>query len=125
MQSATVVSRECAKSAVNANRPAKAEEFFQISLDRDPRQPWTHFEYARLLVQLDRRDEARSHFDKALINEKLPFLREIMSAIMILDMYPYDRARLQKASEHVDNALQLQPRSREAKELRQQLDQRL
>ena len=125
VQDVVVVSRECAKSAVNARQFTKAGHFFEVSLERGPRESWTHFEYARLLVQLDLRDEARSHFDKALVNEKVPFLREIMSAIMILDMYPHDRSRLAKASEHVNNALQLQPRSREAKQLRQHLDQRL
>jgi tetratricopeptide (TPR) repeat protein len=122
---AALVSRECAKASLSGDKLTEAEEYLKISLEKAPRDAWTHFEYARLLVRMERRDEARAHFDKALVNEDLPYLREIMSAFMLLDLYPYDRTRLLKASEHVDNALELQPRSREAKQLRDLLDKRL
>lgn len=122
---AAYIQLECGKSFAVAGDITRAEDYFNTALRSVPGNAWTHFELARLCASTDRRDLAKSHFDQAISNEKLPFLRELFAAFKLMDLYPYDRQKLLQASQHIDNALHLQPRSREAKQLRQQLDQRL
>lgn len=124
-RSVNPVQRECGMSFAAAEEFARAESYFLTTLKLSPRNAWTHFELARLYVRADKRDQARSHFNWAISNEGLPFLRELMSAFMLMDLYPYDRDQLTRAREHVEAALQMQPRSREALLLRQQLEDRL
>lgn len=120
-----VIGRECAKSYTAAGLLARAEALFDDLLAQNPADAWTRFELARLLVERGRRDEARAQFDAALAQEKLPFLREFMSAIMLIDLYPDDRDHLLEARDHVRNALRLQPREHQARQLLEYLDQRL
>jgi tetratricopeptide (TPR) repeat protein len=116
---------ECAKAYSSAKLHARAEDLFTHILARNPRNGWVHFELARLQVKMGQRSEARAHFDAAIEYEALPFLREFMSAVMLIELFPNDRSRLLEAREHVRNALQLQPRESQARELLQYLNQRL
>ena len=91
-------------------------------LERAPRSAWTHFELARLYAREGRRLEAEEHFDAALAHERVAFLREVMSAIRLLDLWPGNPARRAEALEHVKRALELQPRSPVARQLRADLE---
>jgi hypothetical protein len=74
---------------------------------------------------MDRWRDAESEFKLAIQRERLPFLREFMSGIMLMDLYPHDREQLQRARQHMQNALEIQPRAAQAREMLEYLDSRL
>jgi tetratricopeptide (TPR) repeat protein len=119
-----VLSHDCAMIYAAAGLQKRAEEFFLHALALDPGSAWDHFELARLYVRMEKRDLATSHFRSAIQNENLSFIREIMRAIMLIELYPGDPGRLVEAKNHLERALQLQPRSVHARELLDQLNRR-
>jgi tetratricopeptide (TPR) repeat protein len=120
-----IVANECGKAFTKARRYERAEGFYQQSLKTSPAFARTHFHLARLYVVMDRWRDAESEFKLAIQRERLPFLREFMSGIMLMDLYPHDRDQLQRARQHMQNALEIQPRAAQAREMLEQLDSRL
>jgi hypothetical protein len=114
--------RECGRVYAAVSDFSRAESLFRAALARDPNRAWIQFELARLYVSVNRQDEARRHFEMALSNERFPFIREIMQAIMLIDLWPEDIDRRQQARTHLETALQLQPRSVLARKLLAELD---
>lgn len=120
-----VVANECGKAFTQARQFKRAEVFYLQSLQQNPALSRTHFHLARLYVHMDRWLDAQTHFNLAIERERLPFLREFMSGIMLMDLYPQDHSRLVEARQHLENALQLQPRAAQAREVLEFLDQKL
>jgi tetratricopeptide (TPR) repeat protein len=110
------VSNECGKAFTQARRFEEAEAFYLRSLEISRGDARTNFHLARLYISMDRWREAKIRFESAIERERLPFLREFMSGIMLMDLYPHDPARLREAKQHMENTLQLQPRFSEARE---------
>jgi tetratricopeptide (TPR) repeat protein len=120
-----VVANECGETYWRAGRYDAAEILFLQSLERNPNHSRTHFHLARLYVKMDRWRDARDFFEWAIERERVPYLREYMSGIMLLDLYPHDRERLEAARGHMKSALLIQPRAREAREALEYLESRL
>lgn len=119
------VLNECGKVFTQARRFEEAEAFYMRSLEIGRGHARTHFHLARLYVAMDRWQDARNHFEAAISRERVPFLREFMSGLMLMDLYPHDPARLAEARRHVKNALQLQPRAKVARDALAVLDREL
>ncbi len=119
------LARECGNIFVASGNYQRAESLYLTSLERHRRNAWTHFELARLYVRMDRREEAQPYFKESLEREKMPFVREIMAAIMLIELHPGDRTRLLEAREHLETALQLQPRSAQARQALSYVEQQL
>lgn len=118
-----LLSHNCAMVYASAGLHQKAEEMFLHALHLDPGSAWDHFELARLYVRIERRDQAIAHFEAAIRNESMAFLRELMQAMMLLDLHPDDPGRVREAKAHLERALQLQPRSVHARQLLDRLNQ--
>ncbi|MEE4218896.1 MAG: tetratricopeptide repeat protein [Xanthomonadales bacterium] len=125
VRSGAHIARECANIFVASGNYDRAEDLYLTSLDRLRSNAWTHFELARLYVRMDRREDAQPFFSEALQREKVPFVREIMSAIMLVELYPGDRSRLLEARRHLETALRLQPRSAQARQALSYVEQKL
>jgi tetratricopeptide (TPR) repeat protein len=110
------VSNECGKAFTQARRFEQAEAFYLRSLEISRGDARTNFHLARLYISMDRWREAKNHFESAIERERLPFLREFMSGVMLMDLYPRDPDRLRQAKQHMENTLQLQPRFSQARE---------
>lgn len=119
------VARECANIFVASGNYERAESLYLTSIEKYRASGWAHFELARLYVRMDRKGEALPYFNVALEKEKVLFIREIMSAIALVELYPDDRGRLLEAREHLETALQLQPRSAQARQVLNHVEQKL
>jgi tetratricopeptide (TPR) repeat protein len=71
--------------------------------------PYAHMNLAMLYLHRDRRGEAATRFELALASQKKLFLREYFSAVMLLQLYPDDRAQWLAARGHLERAIRLQP----------------
>lgn len=124
-RSIVAINRECANTLVSAGRFEQAELEFKRILEKRPLNARTHFDLARMYAQQKRRAEARGHYKIAIKREMLPYLREFMTAMMLMELYPYDRQRLLQAREHLEFALELQPRSEPVQEAMRVVNQKL
>jgi len=84
-----------------------------------------HYDLAVMYMRLGRREDAREHFEHALRVENNPFLKELRTAIMLIELYPSNRARLLEAKNHLEQSLELQPQSFQARQVLKQLNQAL
>ncbi|MBT8070241.1 MAG: tetratricopeptide repeat protein [Gammaproteobacteria bacterium] len=117
-----VVANECGETYRRAGRYDAAETLFLQSLERSPGYSRSHFHLARLYVQMDRWRDARDQFKQAIELERVPYLREYMRGVMLLDLYPHDRERLEEARGHMESALRIQPRALEVRTALEYLD---
>ena len=117
--------RECGNIYVASGNYDRAENLYLASLEKYRRNAWTHFELARLYLRMDRREDAQLFFRQAVERERVPFIREIMSAIVLIELYPGNRDRLLEARNHLETALQLQPRSAQARQVLSHVEQKL
>ena len=63
-----------------------------------------------LYITLGRRDEARVQLEKAIESEKKPATRAYLSGLLLIRLYPDDRAHLLEARAHFEEGLRLLPR---------------
>lgn len=84
-----------------------------------------HSNLARLYLNQGRRDEARAQFEETIRIEPNPAVRAYRKGLMLVSLYPEDRARLLEARTHFEEALRLQPRLRLAINALEQLEGRL
>lgn len=119
------LARECGNIFVASGNYDRAEDLYLVSLERYRGNSWTHFELARLYVRMGRPEDAQPFFREALERENVPFIREIMSAIVLIELYPGDRGRLLEARKHLETALRLQPRSAQARQAMSYVEQKL
>jgi tetratricopeptide (TPR) repeat protein len=118
------VANECAQAAQQLRRFDQAEAYFLQSLGRKDSDARTHFLLARLYIDMDRRRDAQTHYRQAIDRERIPYLREFFSGMMLVDLYPYHPERLDEARRHLQNALLLQPRFIQARDVLEQLESR-
>lgn len=115
----------CGKVYLQAGRLGDAEPLLLQAVRKSPRSAWKRLDLAILYARSGRREEARVEFDKARDLEELPFLKEIMSALELMELYPHDQQKLREAKRHLEEALVIQPRATQARELLAQLEKRL
>lgn len=125
VQKHRVVAEECGHAFSRAGQLARAEQLYLQAIGQDARAAQVQYHLARLYVLMDRRQDAKKQFERAIAGERIPFMREFMSGVMLIDLYPYDTKRLEQAREHINNALQLQPRFAPAREALDLLESRL
>ena len=77
-------------------------------------------------TQADARRAASTYINvlQAIDRERIPYLREFFSGMMLVDLYPYHPERLDEARRHLQNALLLQPRFIQARDVLEQLESR-
>lgn len=120
-----LVANECGEQFARSGRYQTAHNYYLASLSLNTSNAHTYFHLARLYVRMDRWRDAQSHFDQAIEREDVPYLREYMRGIKLMDLFPGNPERLRAARRHMENALQLQPRAGEARDALEYLDNKL
>jgi tetratricopeptide (TPR) repeat protein len=116
--------RECANVYMARGMPEQAERLLLEAVEKRPKLSWVHFNLGIVYARTGRRDLAREHFEISLEREPLPFLREMIQATALLELYPGDRYRQKQARAHLERALEIQPRAIQARQLLEQLEGR-
>jgi len=117
-----LLNRKCANVFMARGMMEQAEHLLLQTVKKRPKLSWVHLGLGTVYARTDRRDLAREHFDMALEREQLPFLREMIQASALLELYPGDRYRQKQARAHLERALELQPRAIQARQLLEQLE---
>jgi tetratricopeptide (TPR) repeat protein len=115
----------CGGAYAYLGRYTEAENAYVKATSGNRSEPWAHVNLAMMYAHLGRRSEALERFQAAIADEKQPFFREYFTALMLLQVYPSDRARLLEARAHLERALQLQPQHADSREELDSLNQRL
>jgi tetratricopeptide (TPR) repeat protein len=84
-----------------------------------------HHSLAGLYLRLGRKSDAKRQYEKAIEAEDIPVFKEVRAAVMLLDLYPSNRARLLEARQHAQRAISMQPQSQDARQILAQIDARL
>lgn len=115
----------CGSAYGNVGRYSAAERAYRSATRAWDSKVFAHFNLGMLYLHLDRRNEARREFDRAVATEPAPFLKAYFAAVALIQMHPNDRAKLVEARSHLERALELQPQHTESREELRELDRRL
>ena len=118
-------SNRCGLVYGQVGRIDDAERSFLLALNKQEIKASTHNNLANMYLHLGRRSDAQKHFELAVDTERNSALREYRKSYMLTKLYPSDRARLLEAKTHLEQALQLQPQLVAARQLLQQLNEKL
>jgi tetratricopeptide (TPR) repeat protein len=100
----------------------KAVQAYSIAIGSKGIRATAHANLARLYLRQNRRSEAAKHLQLAVETERDPARRAYRAGIMIVRLYPSDRARLLEAREHFAEAVRLQPQMASARQWLQRID---
>ena len=100
----------CGTAYAMSGDPQRAEQAFLDATEKSNSRTRAHSNLARLYLTQGRRDEARAQFELAVESERNPATRAYREGLMLVRLYPEDRARLLEAQAHFEEALRLQPR---------------
>jgi Tfp pilus assembly protein PilF len=109
----------CADALAAIGRVAEAEQAYLEVAGRKFQgnsTGWANYRLGHFYAQTGRRAEADERFRRAVAMEHLEFLKEYMEAGRLKALYPHDPQRLQRARQHLERALELQPRFAPARE---------
>ena len=112
----------CGIAYGQAGMTEKAIQAYSIAIGSDDARATAHANLARLYLRQNRRSEAAEHLQLAVEAEKHPARRAYRAGIMIVRLYPSDRARLLEAREHFAEAVRLQPQMASARQWLQRID---
>lgn len=113
----------CGVAYGHAGMIEKAEEAYSIAARSERISATAHANLARLYLRQNRRSEAAEHLRLAVETEQDPARRAYRRGIMIVRLYPADRARLLEAREHFAEAVRLQPQMSSARQWVQRIDE--
>jgi len=120
-----MMSKSCGEAYYRTGRHSDAEQAYFLAMGDHNGLGMVHYDLASMYVRLGRKSDAKKHFEEAIATEKKPFLKELRTALMLIQLYPSDRARLLAARQHVERAISMQPQSYQARQILEQLDERL
>lgn len=103
------LSATCGQVYENLKRFDKAEKAYLLALNHDRGKASAHYSLANLYLHTNRSDQAKEQFEQAIAKEKQHFMKELLSAEMLMRLYPTRKPELLEAKDHLDRALQLQP----------------
>ena len=103
------LSATCGQVYENLKRYDKAEKAYLLALNHDRGKASAHYSLANLYLHTNRSDQAKEQFEQAIAKEKQHFMKELLSAEMLMRLYPTRKPELLEAKDHLDRALQLQP----------------
>ncbi len=115
----------CGKAFESVGRFDDAEQTYFQAMGNRFALGMIHHALAGLYLRQGRKSDAKRHYEKAIEAEKKPFLKELRTAVMLLDLYPVDQARLLEAKKHAERAISMQPQSDQARLILRQIENRL
>ena len=116
---------KCGSAYYHAGRYSDAEQAYFLAIGNHKGLGMVHYDLAGMYLQLSRKSDAKRHFEEAIKAEKVPFLKELRTAMMLFQLYPSVQARLLEARQHVERAISMQPQSFQARQILEQIDERL
>jgi len=87
----------------------KAEHAYRSALNRKEGMASAHLSLASMYLRLNRKNDAKEQFELAIMTEKKGFMKEFLSAEMLMQLYPSNRERLLEARTHLEKTVELQP----------------
>lgn len=103
------LSATCGQVYEKLGLTGKAEKAYIVSLSNDTGKASGHYSLALLYHDQHRNAEAKEQFEQAIAAEKQPFMKEILTAEMLMALYPHQQSRLLDAKGHLETAVGLQP----------------
>jgi tetratricopeptide (TPR) repeat protein len=94
-----------------------------ISMNGGEGESAAHFYLAIMYLQLNRKLDAREHFELAIATKKEIFHKEYLEAEMLMRLYPKVRGKLLEARIHLEKALLLEPQFYYARERLDDIDE--
>jgi tetratricopeptide (TPR) repeat protein len=116
---------KCGEAYFLAGRMNEAEQAYLGAIGNHRGKGRVHYELAVFYLRAGRRSDAKHQFELAIEEDDAPFLREVRTAMMLIQLYPSSRPHLLQARTHLQNTLRLQPQSFQARQALEQLDDRL
>jgi tetratricopeptide (TPR) repeat protein len=101
----------------------KAIQAYSNAIGNEKVRATAHANLARLYLSQNRRSKAAEHLQLAVEAERDPARRAYRKGIMMVRLYPSDRARLLEAREHFAEAVRLQPQMAPARQWLQRIDE--
>ncbi len=120
-----VLNLNCGEVYSQTGRYRDAEQAYFRAIGDDTGPSMVHHSLAGLYLRLGRKSDAKRQYEKAIEAEDIPFFKEVRAAVMLLDLYPSNRARLLEARQHAQRAISMQPQSQDARQILAQIDARL
>ena len=102
-------SDHCAIAYSHLGRNEEAERAFLFATGKNESKTQAHANLALFYLRLDRRDEAREHYELAVETERDPALRAYRKGELLVMLHRNDRAKLIEAKTYFEEALRLQP----------------
>jgi tetratricopeptide (TPR) repeat protein len=103
------LSATCGQVYEQSGLTGKAEKAYLFSLKNNAGRASGHYSLALLYHEQSRNAEAEEQFKQAIAAEQQQFMKEILSAEMLMALYPHRRSRLLEAKDHLETAAELQP----------------
>ncbi len=129
VRSGAAVGAHCGVAYAQLRRYRDAEQAYLRASSHPVSRVHAHFNLALMYLHLNRRAEARQHFELAITAEPQEFMRAYFTAVMLQALHPANTERLLQARQQLEQALRLQPQHvdsrRELDALNQTLERRL
>lgn len=117
------ISSYCGQIYASLRQYEKAKLAFGHSLTSKTGRSSSHYALGVMYLQMNRRDEARKHFELASETEPQAFLKEYLAAEGLMRLYPSNRSRLLEARAHLTKSIELHPQYFHARQRLEDLDQ--
>jgi tetratricopeptide (TPR) repeat protein len=99
----------CAQVYASLKNFEKAEQAYLSAISSGEDKGSPHYGLAVLYLRMNRRDGAAGQFEQAIATEQQDFMKEYLSAEMLLRLHPSDPARWVEAKTHLEKAVAMQP----------------
>ena len=117
------LANSCGHVYSRLKRYSKAEQTFVISMNGGEGESAAHFYLAIMYLRLNRKLDAREHFELAIATKKEIFHKEYLEAEMLMRLYPKVRGKLLEARIHLEKALLLEPQFYYARQRLDEIDE--
>ena len=115
-QDARLLSSHCAIAYSRMGRLQEAEAAHLFAASGKRAQPIAHANLAQFYLTQGRWRDAKLQFEQAIGKEKIPASRALRTGQMLMQLYPWDRDKLEEARDRFEEALELQPSFRQAEQ---------
>ena len=99
----------CGKVYENSGLTGKAEKAYLFAVNTTQGKASGHYSLALLYHGQHRNAEAKKQFEQAIAAERQRFMKEFLTAEMLMALYPHRQSRLLEAKGHLETAAELQP----------------
>ena len=103
------LSATCGQVYERSGLIARAEKAYMSAQNSRTGKASAHYSLGLLYARQNRTEEAQTQFELAVKAEKQPYMKELITAEMLMKLYPTQRTRLLEARNHLETAIRLNP----------------